>query len=182
MPQPELGRKLRELRRERGYSLSEVAEQTGISKSFLSMVEIGNSDISVGRLMRLTSFYGANLADIFPSLQSASPVEVRKKQQAILDSPDEGIRTLILGPTDKDLLAMRAYFAPRSETSEPRSHEGLELAVALRGRIGIRIEGYGEILLEEGEAVYFDSGRPHTYANAGRGQAELLSVSTPPAI
>jgi transcriptional regulator with XRE-family HTH domain len=182
VPQPELGRRLRALRRKRGHSLGEVAEKTGISKSFLSLVEVGNSDISVGRLMRLTSFYDADLTDILPSLQSSSPLIVRKEQQTMLDSPDEGIRTLILGPTRRDLLAMRAHFAPGSETSEPRSHEGLEFALAVRGRMAIRIEGDPEIVLEEGEAVYFDSSRPHSYANAGRGEAELLSVSTPPAL
>jgi quercetin dioxygenase-like cupin family protein len=37
-------------------------------------------------------------------------------------------------------------------------------------------------VLEEGEAVYFDSNQPHSYANAGDAEAELLSVSVPPAL
>jgi transcriptional regulator with XRE-family HTH domain len=182
MPQPELGRQLRELRRQRGFSLSEVSEKTGVSKSFLSLVESGKSDISVGRLIRLTGFYGAHLADILPRLEATSPLIVRKEQQALLDSPHEGVRTYILGPTDKDMLVMRAYFAPGSAAPEQRSHEGLEFALALRGRIAISIEDYGEVVLEEGEAVYFDSNQPHSYANAGDAEAELLSVSVPPAL
>jgi quercetin dioxygenase-like cupin family protein len=159
-----------------------VAEKTGISKSFLSLVETGRSDISVGRLIRLTSFYGAHLTDILPELRSSSPLVIRKDQQALLDSPDEGIRTFVLGPTDKDLLAMRAEFAPGSAAREERSHVGLEFVLALRGRLAIRIEGHDAIVLEEGEAVYFDSGQPHSYENVGDGEAELLSVSTPPAL
>ena len=47
----ELGARLRQLRRSRGVSLADVAEGTGISSSFLSMVEKGKSDITISRPM-----------------------------------------------------------------------------------------------------------------------------------
>jgi transcriptional regulator with XRE-family HTH domain len=45
----QLGGALRELRKEKGSSLVQVADATGISKSFLSLVESGRSDITIGR-------------------------------------------------------------------------------------------------------------------------------------
>jgi transcriptional regulator with XRE-family HTH domain len=58
-PEVLLGRRLRDLRRSRRLSLAEVAEQTGISASFISHIENGKSDMSIGRLMRLADLYGA---------------------------------------------------------------------------------------------------------------------------
>jgi DNA-binding Xre family transcriptional regulator len=48
---------LRRLRAERGLSQSDLARVTGISSSFLSLVEQGRSDITIGRLLRLAEFY-----------------------------------------------------------------------------------------------------------------------------
>ena len=59
----DLGRRLRELRTSRKLSLAEVAEATSMSPSFLSVVENGQSDITVSRLMRLVQWYGVSVSD-----------------------------------------------------------------------------------------------------------------------
>src|SRR5438105_3725718 len=71
---PQLGDALKALRRQRGYSLVQVAKETGISKSFLSLVESGRSDITIGRLLRLVTFYGAHIADLLPQTEPHDPV------------------------------------------------------------------------------------------------------------
>ena len=68
MNQEELGGALRALRRERKLSLGDVSSATGISASFLSLVENGKSDITVGRLMRLAGFYDDRPAERTNSL------------------------------------------------------------------------------------------------------------------
>ena len=61
-----LGARLRAIRADRGLSLSAVAEATGISTSFLSLVETGKNDITFGRLRRLIDYYGVTLIDLLP--------------------------------------------------------------------------------------------------------------------
>ena len=65
-----LGAQLRALRGARRVSLGDVARETGISASFLSLVENGRSDITIGRLTRLVDYYGIrhgriSLSDLF---------------------------------------------------------------------------------------------------------------------
>ena len=69
-----LGENLRALRLGVGRSLTEVAEATQLSPSFLSMVENGNSDIALGRLLRVTQYYGVEIADVVggPALPGVS--------------------------------------------------------------------------------------------------------------
>jgi predicted transcriptional regulator len=61
MEDRELGRRLRAFRATRGLSLANLAKKTGISSSFLSLVEQGKSDITITRLLRLAKFYEVGL-------------------------------------------------------------------------------------------------------------------------
>jgi transcriptional regulator with XRE-family HTH domain len=84
-----LGSALRAARQAKSLSLSEVTAATGISSSFLSLVENGKSDITIGRLVRLVTFYGIHLADLVPVAPAAEPDLVRKSEQRTLPSPAE---------------------------------------------------------------------------------------------
>jgi Helix-turn-helix domain len=55
-PVESLGTKLRSLRLARRLALTEVAAGTGISSSFLSLVENGKNDLTVARLIKLVSY------------------------------------------------------------------------------------------------------------------------------
>ena len=83
--QPALGRRLKALRVSRGLSLKEVGAETGVSSSFISMVETGRNDLSVGRLVMLADFYGVGLDQILPGRGSDQPVALRPADPTALD-------------------------------------------------------------------------------------------------
>src|SRR6185312_16438210 len=70
-------RRLKALRAARGVSLAQVEAATAISSSFLSLVEQGRSDISIGRLMRLVAYYDVDLADLLADLPAERHVEMQ---------------------------------------------------------------------------------------------------------
>ena len=61
-----LGAALRAARTRRGLSLAQVAEATGISRSLLSLIETGRSDITIGRLDKLSLLYDVRLSELLP--------------------------------------------------------------------------------------------------------------------
>jgi len=61
-------------------------------------------------------------------------------------------------------------------TSEYVRLEGEVFVHILGGRIGIDIQGEGEILLEEGDSAYFTGGSPRRYRNIGTEPASLIRV------
>ena len=63
---------MRAARLARGFSLGQVAAATDISRSFLSLVENGKSDITIGRLTRLIDHYGISVADLIHGAISQS--------------------------------------------------------------------------------------------------------------
>ncbi len=72
-----LGSAIRAVRTSRGLSVSELARRSELSQSFLSQVEIGNTDISVGRLVRVAEALDVALADLvdhrFKTNERATP-------------------------------------------------------------------------------------------------------------
>src|SRR5450631_1832035 len=85
----DLSRIVGRLRKESGHSLATVAKGTGLSISFLSLVEAGKSDISFGRLLRLVAFYGVALGDLLPKSQRAAAHVVRATERRHVYSPAE---------------------------------------------------------------------------------------------
>lgn len=93
----DIGRRLRAYRREQGYSLVDVARATGLSPSFLSLVENGKSDISIGRLTRLTDFFGLTLSQVTEADPAvADPVHVVRQPERQLLDLSGGVRTEFL--------------------------------------------------------------------------------------
>ena len=125
MTQPDLGTKLRTLRSERGHSIAEVAERTGISASFLSLVENGRSDIAIGRLVRLIEFYEVGLATLFPEKPQAEIDVVRRDEYVHLVSGGEGLDLLLLSRDgDRQMTPFVAEYTEGGGMSEPTPYEG----------------------------------------------------------
>src|SRR5262249_60611055 len=92
-----LGPKLRSLRRERSLSLTQVASATGISSSFLSLVENGKNDLTVARLIRLTSYYGVAVSDLLPEDEDEPAEIVRSGHEPHIPSRSEGMDLYLMG-------------------------------------------------------------------------------------
>jgi transcriptional regulator with XRE-family HTH domain len=178
---PHLGSSLRDLRRRRGATLVEVADATGISRSFLSLVENGRSDITIGRLLRLVSFYGAQIADLLPQADPHDPIVVRRGEQREVESPAEGIRIFMLAPDEERAMSPSlGVIEPTGASAEKASHDGEEFLHVIEGAIALDFGEDEPIRLEAGDSAYFRAERPHSYRNAGRVVARFLSVATPP--
>lgn len=176
-----LGAELRTLRHLRDLSLAEVAEGTAISKSFLSMVESGKSDITWGRLVRLVRFYGISVSDLLPGADVSGSISiVRSGKGTLISSRAEGIHDFLLTSKPKPaMLPLFVVIEPRGENVEPAQHEGEEFVYVFQGSVCLDI-GADTVTLDEGDSLYFRADVPHLYANRSDREARLLVVVTPP--
>ena len=176
-----IGSELRALRASRGLTLAQVAEGTDISKSFLSLVEAGRSDITIGRLMRLVEFFGITVNELLSQDAAGQVTVTRAQSRRVLSSPSEGIDDLLLIPdAQRAMMPFIAVFRPGGSNSEHATHEGEEFGYVIDGEFILDIEGQEPIVLHPGDSVYFPASRPHAYRNASDGESRLLCVVTPP--
>src|SRR3974390_1831161 len=67
------GARLRELRVQRGWTLQELAGQSGLSKTFLSRLESGDRQASIAAVLTLSRIFDVSLATLFESPLALDP-------------------------------------------------------------------------------------------------------------
>ena len=176
-----LGSALRSLRQSRDLSLAQVARGTGISPSFLSLVENGRSDLSLGRLTRLVQFFGISFTELLPPAQGADPDVVRRSERLVVHSRSEGIDIFLLTPdANRGMMAMLIEFAPGSARNEHGVHSGDEFLHVLSGELVLELAGTVH-RLQRGDSVSYTADRPHLMRNASRTRPlRVLCVDSSP--
>ena len=177
-----LGASLRDARTRRKLSLNDVARETGISASFLSLVENGKSDIAIGRLVRVLAFLEIPLRDVLPDPSPADAHLVRVGEQRRLPSTQEGIEFFLLtSDTNHLMMPMLIVFEPGAHLAEYGRHDGEEFIHVLEGQLSLEVEGRSTRLLTSGESAYYRSNQPHLFRNASNEHSlRMLCVNTPP--
>lgn len=177
-----LGANLRAIRLARRISLSDVAAGTDISSSFLSLVENGRSDITIGRLTRLIEFFGISITDLVPARPLRERDIVRKQERTKLHSPTEGIEIFLLTPdTKRAMMAMLLDLDPGAGRAEYGNHPGEEFVYVVRGTLELELEGEPTRRLAAGDSAYYPGNRPHRLRNASPSRPlQIICVDTPP--
>jgi quercetin dioxygenase-like cupin family protein len=178
-----VGVTLRQVRKARKLSLADVAEATGISASFLSLVEKDKSDITIGRLVRLIEFYGISITDLVPGhAASGYPEVVRPDERKLLHSPAEGIDVFLLTPdTQHQMMPLLVEFQPGARLAEHGQHPGEEWVLVLEGELLLELEGAEPRQLGPGHAAYYPAERPHLFSNMStKKPLRVICVDTPP--
>lgn len=177
-----LGETLRQIRQGRGLSLNEVATGAGVSASFLSLVENGRSDITIGRLTRLVEYFQISITDILPSPDATEPDIVRASERRLIHSPAEGIDVFMLGvDTRRSMMPMLLVFMPGAKLAEYGRHPGEEFVHVLTGKLRLTLKGSEPRLLSAGDSAYYPGDRMHLFANASdRATLKIICVDSPP--
>jgi transcriptional regulator with XRE-family HTH domain len=166
-----VGPRLRALRRQRGATLAEISELTGISVSTLSRLESGGRKPTLELLLALARAYQVPLDE----LAGAPTPDPRVRAQPVYRNG----RTLI--PLTRQPGGIRAYkiIVPRWEpVGEQKSHEGYEWMYVLSGQLRLRL-GEHDVIMMPGEAAEFDTRTPHWFGSPGSEPAELLVLFGP---
>lgn len=182
-----IGAKLKHARLLMGLSLAELGQRVGVTEGFLSKLENGRSQASIGTLHKLVHALDTNMSALFaepPEGESAVTV-VRAGERPRLEAGHvrAGNNVVLerLVPHRQDqLLQINIHVIP-SKGGSPDfiSHGGQEFGYVLTGAFTLVVDGH-ERQIGEGDAFYFDSTLPHGYRNDSDGEARVLWVNTPP--
>ena len=181
--QPALGQGLRRLRRSRGLSLAEAARATGLSSSFLSLVEKGNSDIAIGRLMRVMRVYGASIGDLDTRAPRAGDDPVVRKGQGKHIRSQEGIDLYLLAPdTNRMMMPVTTTYAPRARQTNLHPHDGQTFLYVLEGTLLLELEGHAPAVLNPGDSAYYQAQPGADPLQPRRHATAFIGVVTPPTL
>ena len=182
--QPRLiGRDIRGLRKARGVTLAEVAEASGLSVGYLSLLERDRATPSIKALHAVSRALGVTISWFFEANdvpEAERDLVVRRARRRRLDY-SAGVVDELLSPSLTGALELLSCRFPPGASSgeEPYTHTGEEAGVVIRGRLELWVDSR-TVTLEAGDSFGFKSALPHRYRNPGPDEAEVIWAITPP--
>ena len=140
-----LGADLRALRKTRGLTLSEMAEQLERSVGWLSQVERGKSEPTISDLREIAALLDVSVSMLFR--QAAAPAReagyiVRQTARRQIGSSINGLAEELLSPDLTDEFEMvHSTFAPGSAVPAPVRRPTQEVGYLVSGKLDIEIAG-----------------------------------------
>ena len=180
-----IGKTLRRLRGENGWTLSAVSTKTGVAVSTLSKIENNQTSPNYDVLVRLCEGLDLNLAEIFQrgtfSTFAHGSRTVNRLGDSVRHKTPFGERQELSGELSRKALEPCLLYLAK-ETVEPpvvktHSHKGEEFVYVVSGAVKFCMEPYTAIVLKEGESVHFDAQMPHGWVAVGDTDAVTLVVS-----
>ncbi|MBY0338553.1 MAG: cupin domain-containing protein [Acetobacteraceae bacterium] len=175
-----IGARLRAIRAAKQMTLLQLAQQTGLSSSMLSLLERGKTAPSIGTLVALGSALGVPTSELLggppPPATPAEPVS-RLEDQAVYAAPDGVVRRVLrTDPQHGVEIALNEYEPGSASAPRPTTHDGYEFGIAIEGVLEVTLNG--EVFtLKSGDLVSYRSTDPHRIANRGRRKARALWVN-----
>lgn len=178
-----IGRTLTELRQNRGWTLKNLSEATGVSVPVLSKIENNLTGISFETAMKIMGSLSLSLDELTGDRRDAPPVSGRRAVNPVgsaLKIPSIG-RSYELFATDlrrKRMVPMiTTVTVRRLEEWGPLSrHDGEEWMYVIEGQIELHTELYAPLVMNEGDSIYIDSGMGHAMVALSGDPARVLSV------
>jgi transcriptional regulator with XRE-family HTH domain len=171
---PQVGAQVRRRRRERGLTLSQVSEATGLNIGYLSQVENDKASPSLETLAALAEALDVPIA-WFLLDQSVAPRVVRASERPKRRMPrNQGAMTQVDGGIARDVAIFEGVMPPGSRTGS-HAHPGDEHHVILSGRVRIT-QGESVIEAGAGDYVLLDGTLPHDAESIGTEPARLIIV------
>ena len=173
-----LGKKIREMRNQKGLTQEELADRCELTKGYISQLENNLNSPSIATLTDILSALGSNLSEFFRE-ETAEKVVFSKNE--FIEKDSEGVLWNWLIPNaQKNMMEpVLVELTESASTSGDIPHEGEEFGYVLEGKIAVCL-GNKQHLCKKGEAFYYLASKPHSIVNKGTGKARFLWISTPP--
>lgn len=174
-----LCRRVKELRRQRGWSLDALSQASGVSRSMLSQVERNQANPTLAVTMRIAQAFDLSLGELVENPRSSGAIQVIRADDATYhyrSEPECRIRTLSPLHLEKDVEFYEVELLAGGRLESSPHFEGTrEFLTVQRGRVRVR-SGEDQATLGRGDSCSYRADVPHAIENIGRGVALLFLV------
>lgn len=186
LPEEALGPRIRRLRSDRGWTLEQLAQASGLARSTISKIENAQMSPTYDALIKLSNGLGMNLGQLFSEEQGA-PADGAGRRSICRQGAGQPHATphyehvlLCNDLSNKDMIPFRTTVVARSfdDFDDWSRHEGEEFVYVLRGKVTLFTEFYEPVTLSAGDCWYIDSRMGHRVISLGKQPAQVLWMST----
>ncbi len=170
-----LGPRLRELRREAGLRLADLADVTGYSTGYISQIERGQSLPSLSAMATLAVALGVEMSTLIEGLSGPEMSVTRAGSEHTLRFEDFVFR--IHGSMGSNR-SFSSVVQRVNESDAVFQHYGERFLLVLEGSLDVTIDGERHVV-KAGDTIHYSSHQEHTISPPAGETAEMFLVSSP---
>jgi len=180
----QVGEIIKKLRKSKGLTLLELSQESGVALATLSRIENGKMTGTLDSHMNICKAFEMTLPELYRDLPSSKKtIDVQKskaKHDVYIHDKKSSSEILASNVQGKKMMPVLVKIVKGGQTPGEESKPGVEKFIyILDGKVEANI-GNDKYSLTKGDTLYFESSIPHYFRNAGPGEAELLSIASPP--
>jgi transcriptional regulator with XRE-family HTH domain len=176
----QIAERIKEIREISGISAETLAGKLGVSIDLYLNYESGTSDIPVGIIFKISELFNVELSvmlggdnpklHIYGIVRNGKGLKLERRKQYKYES-------LAYNFIHKKAEPFMVTIDPGSGNTlmEFNSHPGQEFNYVIKGSMMTVIDGH-EIILNEGDSIYFDSGYKHAMKALNNEQVKFLAL------
>ncbi|WP_409228287.1 helix-turn-helix domain-containing protein [Gudongella sp. SC589] len=175
-----IGEKIKAIRVKKNLTQEELADRCELTKGFISQVERDLTSPSIATLVDILEGLGTNLKDFFNEEEEEKIVF---HKDDVFETVNEDLKYvlhwIIPNAQKNSMEPIMVTLSQGGRTKEDSPHEGEEFGYVLSGTIYLNL-GNEKYKVRKGESFYYRTNSNHYIENAGKSEAALIWVSTPP--
>jgi transcriptional regulator with XRE-family HTH domain/KaiC/GvpD/RAD55 family RecA-like ATPase len=177
-----IGRRLKNLRIQKGLSQTELGRLVGLTPSSISQVESNLIYPSIPALLKMAEVLQVPVGSFFGEEEKQGPCPVLTESEASILKPShlasEEVTIKLLTPLDRNS-PLEPYLVELAPGAALGTHffrrKGTELGYVLEGSVAFRLE-HGTCTAQRGDLIHLTSEIPSQWRNTGSETARLLWV------
>jgi transcriptional regulator with XRE-family HTH domain len=181
------GAALKKLRIDKGWTLADLSQRTGLPASSISKMENGKTALTLDKLLAFSEALDVDLSALLsPGATATAPAFDGSKRRSIsragdgevVETPRGNYLYLASELLQKQFIPIIGDVLARdiSTYGEYSRHDGEEFVYVLSGTLELHTEMYTPAVLQVGDSVFFDSGMRHAYIAAGEEPCRIISI------
>ena len=167
----DVGKRVREIRKNAGLSMKQLAEKVGVSFLTIQRIETGKVSPSVALLSEIAYHLNYPLASLVA--EGRPVIHIKGTQQPVIESRNFKMRILAHKGALDDSISVALGKAEKGEFISKHKNEGQELTYMIKGKNIFRY-GKEKYELNEGDLLYHDGKEPHSVTALE--QCEFLNI------
>lgn len=176
----QIAKRIQELRNISRLSVKAAADSLKVSRELYKKYESGSVAIPVSFLYEVSRRYDVELTALLTGVEPRLHTYCLVKSgsgPSVDRRKDYKYRDLAYNFIGKKCEVFLVKVDPKPKGSEPRfnSHPGQEFNYVLKGRLKVSLDGH-DLLLDEGDSLYFNSGLKHAMVALNSKPAQFLAV------
>ena len=177
-----IGKRIKQIRKNNKKTINDVAIAAGVTAGLISRIENGRTIPSLPVFLKIVEALGTQMTDFFDGIPKGigqNFIVTRKHEQSIIEKEDEAVGFTYNYIFGKQLNSVG--FESVLLEVQPDSKREKVVTDAFEFKYMLTGEGYYEIgdhevLLKEGDSIFFDGRIPHVPINRGTVPSKMLVV------